>query len=87
MLQLQDLLTYSLRGLACWAHWAAQQGVDVPRSVYSFLHAGTFATLTNGEASPCCAAVSVYCCLLHLLLLSEQPCACLYALSYAHLPL
>lgn len=31
---LQDLLTYSLKGLSCWAHWAKQQGVEVPQDVY-----------------------------------------------------
>ncbi|PSC68490.1 hydroxylamine reductase [Micractinium conductrix] len=44
---LQDLLTYSLKGLACWAHFAAQQGLDVPTEVYSLLNAATFACLTN----------------------------------------
>eukprot|EP00887_Chlorella_sp_A99_P004561 scaffold84.g4561.t1 len=44
---LQDLLTYSLKGLSCWAHWAAAQGVAVPPQTYSFLHGATFACLTN----------------------------------------
>jgi hypothetical protein len=44
---LQDLLTYSIKGLACWTDFAAKQGVEVPAEVYSFLHAATFATLTN----------------------------------------
>ncbi|EFN59446.1 hypothetical protein CHLNCDRAFT_29581 [Chlorella variabilis] len=44
---LQDLLTYSLKGLGCWADFARQQGVEVPRKVYSLLNAATFATLTN----------------------------------------
>lgn len=44
---LQDLLTYSLKGLACWTDFATKQGVEVPTEVYSFLHAATFATLTN----------------------------------------
>lgn len=43
----QDLLTFSCKGLGCWAHYAAQQGVAVPTEVYSLLHAATFATLTN----------------------------------------
>lgn len=44
---LQDLLTYSVKGLSCWATWAKAQGVAVPREVYSFLHSATFACLTN----------------------------------------
>ncbi|KAL4431024.1 hypothetical protein ABPG75_006280 [Micractinium tetrahymenae] len=44
---LQDLLTYSLKGLACWADFARRQGVEVPQEVYSLLNAATFATLTN----------------------------------------
>ncbi len=44
---LQDLLTYSLKGLGCWAHFAHQQGVEVPLEAYSLLNAATFATLTN----------------------------------------
>lgn len=44
---LQDLLTYSLKGLACWAACAADAGVEVPQRVYSLLNAATFATLTN----------------------------------------
>lgn len=44
---LQDLLTYSLKGLACWAACAADRGVEVPQEVYSLLNAATFATLTN----------------------------------------
>lgn len=43
----QDLLTYSCKGLGAWAHHAATNGIAVPREVYSLLHAGTFATLTN----------------------------------------
>lgn len=31
---LQDLLTYSVKGLSCWAHWAAAQGVQVPQEAY-----------------------------------------------------
>lgn len=30
---LQDLLTYSLKGLSCWADFAAKQGVEVPQQV------------------------------------------------------
>lgn len=37
-----------MKGLSCWADFAAKNGVAVPAEVYSFLHAGTFATLTNG---------------------------------------
>lgn len=44
---LQDLLTYSLKGLACWADFARRQGVEVAQEVYSLLNAATFATLTN----------------------------------------
>ena len=44
---LQDLLTYSVKGLSCWAHWAAEQGVAVPADTYSFIHSATFACLTN----------------------------------------
>lgn len=43
----QDLLTYSLKGLACWADFARRQGEEVPQEVYSLLNAATFATLTN----------------------------------------
>lgn len=43
----QDLLTYSLKGLACWANFARRQGVEVPQEAYSLLNAATFATLTN----------------------------------------
>lgn len=31
---LQDLLTYSVKGLSCWVHWAAAQGVQVPQEAY-----------------------------------------------------
>lgn len=53
----QDLLTYSCKGLGCWAHHAVQQGLQPPTAVWSFLHAATFATLTSerrlcGRASP-----------------------------------
>ncbi|KAL4859420.1 Hydroxylamine reductase [Chlorella vulgaris] len=44
---LQDLLTYSLKGLGCWAAFAAEQGCEVPQAVYTLLNAATFATLTN----------------------------------------
>ncbi|KAL4422506.1 hypothetical protein ABPG75_008703 [Micractinium tetrahymenae] len=44
---LQDLLTYSVKGLSCWAHWAASQGVEVPQEVYNFIQSATFACLTN----------------------------------------
>lgn len=44
---LQDLLTYSLKGLACWAAFAKANDVAVPLEVYSLLNAATFATLTN----------------------------------------
>ena len=44
---LQDLLTYSLKGLSCWAHFAVQKGVELPVDLASFLHSATFSTLTN----------------------------------------
>ena len=44
---LQDLLTYSLKSIACWASFAAGHGVAVPTQVYSFLHLASFSTLTN----------------------------------------
>lgn len=44
---LHDLLTYSMKGLSCWAHFAKEKGVAVPGEVYSFLNAATFSTLTN----------------------------------------
>lgn len=43
----QDLLTYSVKGLSCWAHWAKAQGVAVPQEVYNFIQGATFSTLTN----------------------------------------
>ncbi|WP_156318525.1 hydroxylamine reductase, partial [Rhizobium sp. AAP43] len=44
---LQDLLTYSVKGLSCWVHWAAAQGVQVPQEAYNFIQSATFACLTN----------------------------------------
>lgn len=44
---LQDLLTYSLKGLSCWAHFAAQKGIELPHELASFLHSASFSTLTN----------------------------------------
>ncbi|GAB4824201.1 hypothetical protein N2152v2_011247 [Parachlorella kessleri] len=44
---MQDLLTYSMKGLSCWADFARRSNVAVPGEVYSFLNAATFSTLTN----------------------------------------
>lgn len=49
---LQDLLTYSLKSLSCWAAEATRNGVKLPASVASFLHAATFSTLTNVNFDP-----------------------------------
>ncbi len=43
---LQDLLTFQLKGLSAWAHFAHQRGVATPE-VDSLVKAAVFATLTN----------------------------------------
>lgn len=49
---LQDLLTYTIKGLCSWAAWAKSQGVPMPPGFTSYLHAATFSTLTNVNFDP-----------------------------------
>ncbi|KIY96379.1 Hydroxylamine reductase [Monoraphidium neglectum] len=43
---LQDLLTFQLKGLSAWTHFAHQNGVETP-DIDSFVKAAVFSTLTN----------------------------------------
>ena len=52
----QDLLTYSLKGLGCWADFAARHGVDVPTEVYSLLNAATSAPACYQRPAVLCSA-------------------------------